>query len=339
MAYARGLSYLRIYEQPRKFIRFFIEVTRDITTFIFFTGCVLLGGAICFLQFDYNRTLGDWMLGMYNFLYAQYDISEYSTSMYILFVFSMIVLGLILSNMLISIVLDSHEKLQNKNRTLEFKEKLSLTLEALIFTRFLKICRCGRRKEVETEEDDPDAVVTDEEIRKQDEPENKIGYLLYIGEHPEDEDQLEMNKWDGRLAAVKKSLNSSLNPIKKSLSHKPEDGNEQGTLSHIIHGIIDKEMSKTKEALRKTFRKEAGELNREIAEDMHLIMEKLGVQPPKRDSAKKKTVAPLKKRHPTRTNIAPKKKVGTIESFQESTQHQRTRDNLPSEERKQPTMK
>lgn len=55
-------------------------------------------------------------------------------------------------------------------------------------------------------------------------------------------------------------------------------------------------MNKAKESLRKQLRKDAIEANKEIAEDMGLIMQKLGVEPPKRDSARKKPTVFVKKR-------------------------------------------
>lgn len=92
-------------------------------------------------------------------------------------------------------------------------------MEALIFSRFWKFFRCGSSSSDDVVDPDPDAVISDKVVRAIDEPSNKIGYLLYIGEHPDNEDYNEADKWNGRIQSVKKSIAHEIGPLKKGLGH------------------------------------------------------------------------------------------------------------------------
>lgn len=134
MSYAKFFSFFRIREKPRKFIRFLSEAVKEIFTFLVVTLFVLIAAALCFMQFEYTQSFGDRLLQIFDYLFGVYYDQSYNSNEYVLFVISLVILVIILLNMLISVILDTHEKLQNKNNTLESKEKLDLTLEALIFS-------------------------------------------------------------------------------------------------------------------------------------------------------------------------------------------------------------
>mmetsp|Transcript_35065 Transcript_35065/g.31597 ORF Transcript_35065/g.31597 Transcript_35065/m.31597 type:complete len:201 (+) Transcript_35065:748-1350(+) len=110
--YTKLLSYAKVFDNTRRFIRITGEIIWDMRSFIMMLLFIFFSFTIIFICLDEAEefTFGSMFLLSYNYLFANYESEGLTTSQYIFFVIFTLLLAVVLINMLIAIMGDSYSR-------------------------------------------------------------------------------------------------------------------------------------------------------------------------------------------------------------------------------------
>lgn len=240
--YIKWVKLLKVAKQTRLAIRLVTQVFKDLLSWGIIVVFTLFAFALIYRQF-LDNSVANWetlLHAIYFYLYGGFDATGFSGSQWFFLILFTILLLLVLINILTALVIDSLEKVKYQSLVVDAKEKLRLAMQATIFGQF--ICACRKKNK------------------------SKFGYLLYIGEHSTEGRGILSEEWEGGARITKRAI------TKQS---QAKDLSGQG-IKEELSVLVEQEMSKQREFVRKQI-KYMVDYNKELREDLRMIMEKVGI--------------------------------------------------------------
>ena len=151
-------------------------------SFLVIMGAITFGFSLIFLEFQREED-GEYMnylYGTYMLWYGNFNDEKYTSSLKILVSAVLLLLSVVLLNLLIAIMGDSYDKVQEKKVLTESLIKVNMSLEAMALMQIIKEKKTKGK-----------------------------GYLIYCGPKEEEEDDIKVDEWEGKLGLIKKVIKYS----------------------------------------------------------------------------------------------------------------------------------
>ncbi|OMJ80406.1 hypothetical protein SteCoe_19361 [Stentor coeruleus] len=134
-SWARGISYFRIFSRTRYMINLITEVIKDVLPFLIILGYSTIGFAFILMLMSLTNTVfSDFLSNSYLITLGTIDKPDYSTIQWICFILATIINPVIMMNLLISIMGDTHDRVQESKEVADYRELANLILEIEIAT-------------------------------------------------------------------------------------------------------------------------------------------------------------------------------------------------------------
>jgi hypothetical protein len=143
VSWIRGISYFRIFSKTRYMINLITEVCKDVFAFLIILAYSTIAFSfILMLMVDDRSKYGDYIIISYMITLGSINQPDYNEIQWVCFVFTTIINPIIMMNLLISIMGDTHDKVQENKEVADYKELTSLIFDievASVFQRIKKI--------------------------------------------------------------------------------------------------------------------------------------------------------------------------------------------------------
>jgi len=136
--YIKWVSYFTIFDPTRKLVRLITETIKDMRTFLFVLGFIIIGFSFIFVQFqeeEDDETLGDTLLYTYSILYGDYTFEGIKSFELVFLLVVAFALSVVLMNMLIAIMGDTYGRVQERTTFSESQSKLEMIFETILIKR------------------------------------------------------------------------------------------------------------------------------------------------------------------------------------------------------------
>jgi hypothetical protein len=155
-SWARGISYFRIFSRTRYMINLITEVIKDVLPFLIILGysTIAFGFILKLMNLDVTTSSSNYLSTSYLITLGNMSDGSYSTIQWICFILATIINPVIMMNLLISIMGDTHDRVQESKEVADYRELANLILEIEIATIWQRNVICLQRmhvcREVET---------------------------------------------------------------------------------------------------------------------------------------------------------------------------------------------
>lgn len=148
-SWARGISYFRIFSRTRYMINLITEVIKDVLPFLIILGYSTVGfGFILKLMNLEVTTSSSYLSTSYLITLGNVNDGNYSIIQWICFILATIINPVIMMNLLISIMGDTHDRVQESKEVADYRELANLILEIEIATIWQRNVTCLQRMHV-----------------------------------------------------------------------------------------------------------------------------------------------------------------------------------------------
>lgn len=137
VSWVRGISYFRIFSKTRYMINLITEVCKDVASFLIILAYSTIAFSfILMLMVDNHTRYFDYFQLSYLITLGNINTVDYNTIQWVCFIITTIINPIIMINLLISIMGDTHDKVQENKEVAEYKELTSLIFEVEVASIF-----------------------------------------------------------------------------------------------------------------------------------------------------------------------------------------------------------
>jgi len=225
--YIRWISYFRMFQQTRKFIRMIIEIFKGATSFALVLIFIIFGLSLIFKQFDSETPYNIHLLNSYMLLFSNFDTEEISNGTMFYLLITIAVVCIVLLNMLIAIMGNTFGEVAERSTLIDSKEVLELISENIKMKKVVSLFRWGSSK-----------------IHIDEKEDSKKKYLFYVEKRLEEEDldKAEIGDHFSNLKQQIDLMNGKIENLQEKLNH--EQGVRGVQMQEIIRLLSQNQIKK-----------------------------------------------------------------------------------------------